>query len=126
MTAAAGLVTVVVGELGRASGARARSPRTVGAGVQAPAPATQQWSCHWGTEGPGTLSEGCDGEPALTLSIGPDDARLVREGELAPSVAFMQGRLKTSGDNALLLKVLAWTATPAFQAALSSWGEEKG
>ncbi len=33
---------------------------------------------------------------------------------LSPSVAFMQGRLKTSGDNGLLLSVLAWSATGAF------------
>jgi len=36
----------------------------------------------------------------------------------------MQGRLKTSGDNALLLGVLSWTATPAFSAALAAWSAE--
>jgi putative sterol carrier protein len=72
---------------------------------------------------PGTLTPGCDGEPDLALTLSPDDARSVRDGELAPSVAFMQGRLKTSGDNALLLRVLAWTATPAFPTALSKWAQ---
>jgi hypothetical protein len=33
----------------------------------------------------------------------------------------MQGRLKTSGDNGLLLSVLAWSATDAFVPALASW-----
>jgi putative sterol carrier protein len=47
----------------------------------------------------------------------------VKNGQLDPSVAFMQGRLKTSGDNALLLSVLKWSATPAFPSALSSWTE---
>jgi hypothetical protein len=37
----------------------------------------------------------------------------------------MQGRLKTSGNNALLLRVLAWSATPAFSATLSSWSAEQ-
>jgi hypothetical protein len=58
------------------------------------------------------------------LTLGTDDARSVKEGRLDPSVAFMQGRLKTSGDNALLLRVLSWTATPAFPSALASWSAE--
>ena len=62
---------------------------------------------------------GCEGEPDLTLGLSPEDARLVGQGQLAPSVAFMQGRLKTSGDNALLLRVLAWTTTPAFASLLA-------
>jgi hypothetical protein len=33
----------------------------------------------------------------------------------------MQGRLKTSGDNGLLLSLLAWSATDAFAPALASW-----
>jgi hypothetical protein len=58
------------------------------------------------------------------LTLSPDDARSVKDGHLEPSVAFMQGRLKTSGDNALLLRVLKWSATPAFSSALSSWSAE--
>jgi hypothetical protein len=57
----------------------------------------------------------------LTLTLSPADAELVRQGRLSPSVAFMQGRLKTSGDNALLLRVLAWSATDAFAPALAAW-----
>jgi putative sterol carrier protein len=67
---------------------------------------------------------GCEGEPELSLALTPDDARLVIEGTLAPSVAFMQGRLKTSGDNGLLLELLAWTTTPAFGEALAKWRRE--
>ncbi len=70
------------------------------------------------------MSAGCAGGPALTLGLSPDDAELVWNGDLAPSVAFMQGRLKTSGDNALLLAVLAWSATPAFSQALADWKRE--
>jgi putative sterol carrier protein len=83
-----------------------------------------QWSCGWDDDGPGPVREGCDGEPDLTLGLSRDDALSVQQGQLPPSVAFMQGRLKTSGDNELLLRVLAWTATPAFQAALATWAGE--
>jgi putative sterol carrier protein len=64
---------------------------------------------------------GCDAEPDLTLTISADDASLVKKGELEPSVAFMQGKLKSTGDNALLLSILAWSATPAFTKALADW-----
>ena len=79
------------------------------------------WSCEWSEDGPGQPRPGCDGEPALSLLLSPDDADLVGRGELAPSVAFMQGRLKTTGDNGLLLRVLAWTARPTFADALEQW-----
>lgn len=111
-----GLVTLIVGAVGRSGGGRsARS--TV------PAPAAQ-WSCRWSSEGPGPVLAGPPGELGeadLTLSLSPQDAELVRQGRLAPSVAFMQGRLKTAGDNALLLSVLSWTNTPAFAHALAGW-----
>jgi hypothetical protein len=55
------------------------------------------------------------------LTLSPADAGLVKQGLLSPSVAFMQGRLKTSGDNALLLRVLAWSASDAFTPALATW-----
>ena len=64
---------------------------------------------------------GCDDEPDLTLTIGTDDAYRVGRGELDPSVAFMQGKLKSTGDNALLLSILGWSATPAFTKALEDW-----
>jgi hypothetical protein len=117
-----GLVTLIVGETGRSSGPRARARRPAGAGPGPGAPQDlTQWSSRWSPEGPGPVTPGCGGEPDLTLSLNPDDAQLVMEGQLAPSVAFMQGRLKTSGDNALLLRVLEWSATPAFADALRSW-----
>jgi len=115
-------VTVIVGETGRAGRSRAPAKRAPKAAAGAAGevgepqelPATSgQWSWRWAAEGPGPLQQGCDGEPDLTLALSPEDARLVAQGLLPPSVAFMQGRLKTSGDNGLLLSVLAWTATPA-------------
>jgi SCP-2 sterol transfer family len=112
-----GLVTLVVGEIGRSSSRSRRAP-PAGAVAKAAPPELAQWSCRWSDRGPGPVSPGCDSEPDLTLSITPGDAQTLRDGRLAPSVAFMQGRLKTSGDNALLLRVLAWSATDAFAEAL--------
>jgi hypothetical protein len=80
-----------------------------------------QWSAYWTDAGPEHVALGCGGEPALTLTVGTEDAALMADGKLAPSVAYMQGRLKTAGDNSLLLRVLRWTATPAFQQALARW-----
>jgi hypothetical protein len=123
------LVTLVVGEIGRSNAQRGRGRRPAGAGAAAgpgetDGPGTRQWSCQWGPDGPGPVAPGGDGDADLTLSLSPGDADLVRQGQLAPSVAFMQGRLKTSGDNGLLLEVLAWTATPAFGTAMRSWAAD--
>jgi len=131
------LVTLIVGDAGRAgSPARSRGRQvgpkaasgpptetvTGGAGAEGAAPpGARQWSCRWTPEGPGPVSGGPHGEADLTLGLSWADAALVVSGELPPSVAYMQGRLKTSGDNALLLKVLAWSATTAFAAALAQW-----
>ena len=60
----------------------------------------------------GSLS---DATVAVTLSY--DDMVAVVRGELAPSVAFMQGRMKTAGDPGVLLDVLSATARPAYGAA---------
>lgn len=120
-----GLVTLIVGDLGRAGGpgTRLRRPAPPASPQGAPSPQAGpgQWSCYWSPEGPGPLSTGSEGEPDLTLTLSADDAQLIKEGLLKPSVAFMQGKLKTSGDNALLLRVLAWSATPAFSLALGRW-----
>jgi SCP-2 sterol transfer family len=121
-----GLVTLIVGEVGRGgAGARSRRPSqaTAPEPAEGPPPGPAQWSCQWSVDGPGPVSTGLEGEADLTLTLSPDDARSVKDGQLDPSVAFMQGRLKTSGDNALLLSVLEWTATPAFPSALSSWAK---
>lgn len=109
------VVSFQVGDTGRQRSRRSGAPGGPGeAGALI-------WSCEWSEDGPGPARPGCDGEPALSLLLSPEDADLVRRGQLAPSVAFMQGRLKTAGDNALLLRVLKWTARPAFAQALEQW-----
>ncbi len=58
--------------------------------------------------GPGA-GEGPDATVTLTF----EDARAVLGGDLDPSVAFMQGRMKVAGDMGLVLDVLALAATDA-------------
>jgi len=55
-----------------------------------------------------------DADVSLTVPL--DDAVAIQRGELAPSVAFMQGRLKTAGDPGKLLELLGHTATPGYAA----------
>lgn len=76
---------------------------------------------HWRYEegrvvdgGPGPV-DGAD----LSLSLALADAEELFSGRVDPSVAFMRGRLKASGDGGLLLAFLSSTATPEF----SSWRE---
>ncbi|MFI5053630.1 MAG: SCP2 sterol-binding domain-containing protein [Acidimicrobiia bacterium] len=45
--------------------------------------------------------------PDVTLTATAPDAAAMAAGELDPSVAFMQGRMKTAGDPGLLLDLLA-------------------
>jgi SCP-2 sterol transfer family len=129
--APSGVVTLTIGDTGRTNRSRARSrpasgpsagPDLKGKGQGTGGAAQRSW--HWSDDGPGALVTPVPAEPDLALALSPADAQLVGRGELEPSVAFMQGRLKTSGDNALLLRVLAWTTTPAFAAARAEWSGE--
>jgi hypothetical protein len=122
-----GLVTVIVGEVGRTSSSRSRSRSGAGraAGAEGKgAGQASQWCSRWLGDGPGAVVAGCEGEPDLTITISTEDARQVRDGELEPSVAYMQGRLKSTGDNGLLLRILAWTTTAEFAKDLARWSKE--
>lgn len=113
-----GLVVLQVADTGRQRSRRAPAAAGAASGTGL------VWSCPWGPDGPGGVSAGCEGEPSLTLVLSPDDAEQVRRGELAPSVAFMQGRLKTTGDNELLLVVLEWSARAGLAEALAKWEQQ--
>lgn len=58
-----------------------------------------------------------DGLPLVAITEPWDVAAAVARGELELSAAFMQGRAKTAGDQAALLRLLALTATPAYRSA---------
>jgi len=62
------------------------------------------------------LAAGPVADADVTLTLPYADARAVQCGELDPSVAYMQGRMKTAGDPGKLLDLLAATATPAYAA----------
>ena len=58
--------------------------------------------------------EGAD----VSLTVPYAEAVAIVQGVLEPSVAFMQGRMKTAGDPGKLLDLLAATAEPAFRDGL--------
>lgn len=71
---------------------------------------------HWRYAG-GQVEGGGPGAPEgadLTLSLAAADAADVVSGRVEPSVAFMRGRLKASGDGGLLLAFLRSTTTDGF------------
>jgi len=49
-------------------------------------------------------------DPDATLTLTAADAQAVVAGDLDPSVAFMQGRMKVAGDMGLVLDALALAA----------------
>lgn len=67
---------------------------------------------HWRYQS-GTVIDaavGVDAGADLVLGLAAADAADVVSGRVVPSVAFMRGRLKASGDEALLLAFLASSA----------------
>ena len=48
----------------------------------------------------------------FTLTMSYDDAKKVQTGELDPNAAFMQGRMKVTGNMAKLMSLLPLTNSP--------------
>jgi hypothetical protein len=71
------------------------------------------WSYRDGVPGSGAIGAASDAD--LSLIIERTDAEEVAAGLVEPSVAYMRGRLKASGDGALLLGLLASTATDSYR-----------
>ena len=69
-------------------------------------------SSTWSLEGGGVVQAvpGLLAELDATITLTYDDALALGTGELDPSVAFMQGRLKSSGDTGVVFELLAATA----------------
>ena len=53
-------------------------------------------------------------DAAVGFSCSHKDAIAIVEGILAPAVAFMQGRLKTTGDNGVVIRLLEVASTSGF------------
>ncbi len=71
------------------------------------------WSYRDGIPGDGGVGGVADADLALTITRA--DAEAVASGEVEPSVAYMRGRLKATGSDALLLGLLASTATDSYR-----------
>ncbi len=59
---------------------------------------------------------GQDPDAELTLTISYADNRLVQEGELDPNAAFMQGKMKVTGNMAKLMSLMPLTASAEYKA----------
>lgn len=77
----------------------------------------QEAGFHWGYQNgkaaPGAA--GVDASADLVLLLAGEDAIELLRGRVEPSVAFMRGRLKASGDGQLLLGYLKSTTSPEFE-----------
>ncbi len=54
-------------------------------------------------------------DPEVTLSVTYDDAMKIQQGELDPNAAFMQGRIKVTGNMAKLMALLPITNSPEYK-----------
>jgi putative sterol carrier protein len=54
-------------------------------------------------------------DPDFTISMSWDDAVKVQNGELDPNAAFMQGRMKVTGNMAKLMSLLPLTNSPEYR-----------
>jgi SCP-2 sterol transfer family len=68
-------------------------------------------------------SGGSRPDATVTLTAPYDVAAAVATGEVEASAAFMQGRTKVAGDQAMLLRLLALTATAAYRVATAGLAE---
>jgi putative sterol carrier protein len=59
---------------------------------------------------------GQDPEAEFTLVVSYADNRLVQEGSLDPNAAFMQGKMKVTGNMAKLMTLMPLTASPEYKA----------
>lgn len=77
----------------------------------------QETGFHWRyQEGkPVDGAAGIDADADLVLLIAGDDAVDLLSGQVQPSVSFMRGRLKASGDGGLLLGFLRATTDAKFE-----------
>ena len=67
----------------------------------------------------GKLQESQLGEmsdPEVTLTQSYDDAKKIQQGELDANAAFMQGRVKVTGNMAKLMSLLPLTNAPEYKA----------
>ena len=54
-------------------------------------------------------------DPEVTLTVTYEDAMMIQKGELDPNAAFMQGRVKVTGNMAKLMALLPITSSPEYK-----------
>ncbi len=67
----------------------------------------------------GTLLQselGQDPDADFTLTLSYDDSVKIQKGELDPNAAFMQGRMKVTGNMGKLMSLLPLTQSPEYKA----------
>ena len=67
----------------------------------------------------GKIQESTLGEDAnadFTITTTYDDSKKIQDGELDPNAAFMQGRMKVTGNMAKLMSLLPLTNSPEYRA----------
>jgi predicted lipid carrier protein YhbT len=72
------------------------------------------WVLENGTLLQATLGQDPDADFTLTLSY--DDSVKIQKGELDPNAAFMQGRMKVTGNMGKLMSLLPLTQSPEYKA----------
>jgi putative sterol carrier protein len=68
------------------------------------------------------IGEADDAEFTLTLSY--DDAKKIQKGELDANAAFMQGRLKVTGNMGKLMALMPLTQSPEYKKIQSDLAEQ--
>ena len=77
---------------------------------------------YWWVLEHGRLAEGALGElpdADVVFTEGYADAVLIQRGELDPGAAFMQGRVKVSGNMAKVMSLMPLTASPEYRDLMS-------
>ncbi len=59
---------------------------------------------------------GQDPDAEITMALSYADNRLVQEGKLDPNAAFMQGKMKVTGNMAKMMALLPLTASAEYKA----------
>ena len=99
-------------EFGERPGATARLQYVVTGGPDGDV--TYYWVLENGKLLESKLGEDPDADFTLTLTY--DDSVKIQQGELDANAAFMQGRMKVTGNMAKLMSLMPLTASPEYEA----------
>src|SRR6266508_6677523 len=67
---------------------------------------------------------GDDADADFTLSMGYDDSKQILKGELDANAAFMQGKLKVTGNLGKLMALMPLTQSPEYKAIQATLAEQ--